>query len=78
MILQNLCLSECSDEIASLQQQIHCLQQELATKRAHVDSLSSQMSSLAKHQSGLKDAGLEWSEKLKAYKETLAMIKCTI
>ena len=69
---------ECSGEIASLQQQIHCLQQELATKRAHVDSLSTQMSSLVRHQKGLKQLNLDLGDQLRTFKSTLSRARAEI
>ena len=66
---------DCSGEIASLHQQIHCLQQELATKRAHVDSLSTQMASLVRHQKGLKQLNKHLDDQLDVLKSTLHQTK---
>ena len=66
---------ECSSEIASLHQQIHCLQQELATKRAHVDSLSTEMASLVRHQKGLTELNKHFDDQFDVYKSTLRQTK---
>ena len=75
LIIVTPLISECSAEIASLQQQIQCLQQELATKRAHVDSLSTQMASLARHQKGSKQLQQNLEDQLTTIKSTLGKIK---
>merc|ERR1719361_3153811 len=66
---------DCSAEVASLQQQIQCLQQELATKRAHVDSLSTQMASLVRHQKGMKQLNENLENNLQLFKATLIDVK---
>ena len=69
--LIHIYLIECSAEVASLQQQIPCLQQELATKRAHVDSMSTQMASLARHQQGMKQLNESLESQIQIFKSTL-------
>ena len=66
---------ECSAEVASLQQQIQCLQQELATKRAHVDSLSTQMASLVGHQKGVKQLNGNIESQIQSFKDALTEFK---
>ena len=74
-VANNTYFSECSAEAASLQQQIHCLQQELATKRAHVDSLSTQMASLVRHQTGVKQLNENVESQILLFKSTLNQTK---
>lgn len=69
---------EMFDESASLQNQLACLQQEVATKRAHLDALSNQLASLARVKGELKGRHHELSERLLRLQSTLVLAQSKV